>query len=93
METSGSAASAALHAPWWRYVGEPSVLARGVRVALVVGTALAAINHGDEILDGSVTGREVLKILLTYCVPFCVSAFSAASALAASRSAGMSTEV
>lgn len=39
--------------------------------ACVVGTILAAINHGDTILSGKYP--PITKILLTYCVPFCVT--------------------
>ena len=39
--------------------------------ACVVGTILAAINHGDTILAGEYP--PIAKILLTYCVPFCVT--------------------
>ena len=39
--------------------------------ACVVGTILAAINHGDTILSGEYP--PIAKILLTYCVPFCVT--------------------
>ena len=39
--------------------------------ALVVGTVLTVINHGDVILSGNYPPS--LKVLLTYCVPFCVT--------------------
>jgi hypothetical protein len=39
--------------------------------ALVVGTVLTAINHGDVIFSGNYP--PPLKVLLTYCVPFCVT--------------------
>lgn len=39
--------------------------------ALVVGTILTAINHGDVILAGSMP--PFLKVGLTYCVPYCVT--------------------
>ena len=37
----------------------------------VVGTVLIFINHGDVILRGELP--SLLKISLTYCVPFCVT--------------------
>jgi len=37
----------------------------------VVGTILATINHGDTILAGNYP--PLIKILLTYCVPFFVT--------------------
>ena len=39
--------------------------------ACVVGTVLLLINHGDVILRGELP--SLLKISLTYCVPFCVT--------------------
>ena len=39
--------------------------------ACVVGTVLTAINHGDSFLVGDFP--PFLKVLLTYCVPFCVT--------------------
>lgn len=67
----------------------PALLRRSLITALVVGTILAAINQGDRILAGDVTAVMLLKIGLTYCVPFCVSSYGA---LGASRvPAGEST--
>ena len=39
--------------------------------ACVVGTVLMLINHGDVILRGELP--SLIKIPLTYCVPFCVT--------------------
>ena len=39
--------------------------------AYVVGTVLMLINHGDVILRGELP--SLIKISLTYCVPFCVT--------------------
>ena len=43
--------------------------------ALVVGTILTAINHGDVILAGNTP--PVIKVILTYCVPYCVTTWGA----------------
>ncbi|MFP6771371.1 MAG: nitrate/nitrite transporter NrtS [Alphaproteobacteria bacterium] len=43
--------------------------------ALVVGTILTAINHGDVILAGGMP--PLLKVVLTYCVPYCVTTWGA----------------
>ena len=53
------------------------MLARSVKIALVVGTILAVINHGDRLVTGEWSGGVVLKILLTYFVPFAVATCSA----------------
>ena len=39
--------------------------------ACVVGTILTGINHGDTILIGEFP--PLLKVVLTYCEPFCVT--------------------
>lgn len=43
--------------------------------ALVVGTILTAINHGDVILAGA--APPPWKVILTYCVPYCVTTWGA----------------
>ena len=43
--------------------------------ALVVGSILTVINHGDMILSGEYPNW--LKVLLTYCVPYCVTTWGA----------------
>jgi len=58
-----------------RYSVEQGVPARSLRVALVAGTVLTAINQGDVILA---TGNVVwLKSLLTCVVPYIVSTYGA----------------
>jgi hypothetical protein len=48
-----------------------SILKKAFLTACVVGSILTAINHGDLILSGN--PPPITKILLTYCVPFCVT--------------------
>ena len=48
---------------------------KAVMTALVVGTILAIINHGDFIFKGE--SINYFKILLTYCVPYCVTTWGA----------------
>jgi len=43
--------------------------------ALVVGTALTLINHGDQVFDGEFP--PVWKVLLTYMTPYCVTTWGA----------------
>ena len=43
--------------------------------ACVVGTILIIINHGDDILAGNYP--HPFKIVLTYCVPYCVTTWGA----------------
>lgn len=43
--------------------------------ALVVGTILTLINHGDLLIAGD--APPALKVMLTYCVPYCVTTWGA----------------
>ncbi len=47
--------------------------------ALVVGTILAAINQGPELLAGNLPVALIWKIPLAYAVPFCVATWGALS--------------
>jgi hypothetical protein len=62
--------------PW----GSPAAVRRGLAYAVVVGTILIAINHGDALLRGDVTVSRVIKMALTVAVPFVVSTLSSAAA-------------
>ncbi len=62
---------------------EPGIVRRAIKVALIVGTIIGAINYGDKLLAGSITVRDMVKIVLTYLVPYCVSTWSAVQALRA----------
>lgn len=53
------------------------ILWRSLRVALIVGTTLNLINQAD-VLFGSAK-LNVLKLMLTYSVPFCVATYGAVS--------------
>lgn len=66
---------------WISIALRPDVLARSARIALVVGTLLALINHGDRILSLSLDSRALMKIGLSYLVPFAVATWSATQAL------------
>ena len=48
---------------------------KAIMTALVVGTILTTINHGDVILAGN--PPDFLKVILTYCVPYCVTTWGA----------------
>lgn len=49
-------------------------------VAVVVGTVLNIINSYDVFVDGTFTGKNVIRIMLTYITPFCVSLYSSIKA-------------
>ena len=48
---------------------------KAMMTAILVGTVLTLINHGDVILRGE--SINYLKIILTYCVPYCVTTWGA----------------
>ena len=48
---------------------------KALLTALVVGSLLTAINHGDVILSG--LAPPPWKVILTYCVPYCVTTWGA----------------
>jgi len=50
---------------------------------LLVGSVLNVINQGDAFWSG--TAVNWWKLLLTYCVPFCVATFGAYSAYRAAE--------
>ena len=54
---------------------------RAFKIALIVGVILAGINHGDHIIKGEMTGNNWIKIMITFCVPYCVSSFSSVMAI------------
>ncbi len=54
-----------------------AVVGRSVRAALVVGTLLTALNHGDLLLRGDAPPSLWWKVPLTYLVPFLVATYGA----------------
>lgn len=50
---------------------------RSLAVALVVGTILNLINQGDALIGAH--PLNLLKLLLTYLVPYCVATYGAVS--------------
>jgi hypothetical protein len=64
----------------------PSVVRRACVVAVVVGTVLVAINHGDAILRGDFSLGRGVRIVLTVLVPYCVSTYSSVGATLDQRS-------
>ena len=58
-----------------------SVIKRAIKIALIVGCILALINHGDRIIFQDMKSVDWFKILLTFCVPYCVSTISSVLAI------------
>lgn len=53
-----------------------SVVKRSLGIAAIVGCILATLNHGDRIFSGDIDGTLLIKVCLTFFVPFCVSTYS-----------------
>lgn len=50
-------------------------------VALVVGTVLSLLNHGDVVVQGAASGAVVVKVLANYAIPFLSSSTGALMAV------------
>jgi hypothetical protein len=53
---------------------------RSLSIALGVGGTIILLNHGDVLLAGALTPSVAVKMLVTPCVPFCVSFYGAYAA-------------
>ncbi len=63
----------------------PDIVRRALGYALGVGAILIAINHGDALWAGELSRGQLLKMLLTICVPYCVSTASSVGAIRSAR--------
>lgn len=70
---------------WCALACSGPVVRRGLKFALIVGSILIAINHGDAILAGRLTGASYFKMTLTVFVPYVVSVLSSVSAMGGAR--------
>jgi hypothetical protein len=68
---SGAAARAADLRPGWAAIRRSSI------IAIIVGGIIIAVNQIDIILSGQIAPLVWLKMLITPCVPFCVSLYGA----------------
>ena len=66
---------------WLAIAWEASVRKRALKVAFIVGSILAVINHGDVVLVGTATATVWIKIVLTFLVPYCVATFASVQAI------------
>jgi len=68
----------------WQYLEiacRPQVWRRAIKTALLVGTLLMLINQGDLLMRMQLDRKTVLKIILTYLVPYLVSTTSSVAAI------------
>ena len=54
-----------------------SVISRAIKVSLVVGTLLNLINQGDSLFHLNFENLHILKLCLTYLVPYSVTTYTA----------------
>ena len=66
---------------WLAIAWEASVRKRAIKVAMLVGSILAVINHGDALLSGDASATVWIKIVLTFVVPYCVATFASVQAI------------
>ncbi len=66
---------------WLAVARRGDVVRRSLRVALLVGTILVVINHGDRLLSGTAAPADWVKMGLTYVVPYGVSTWASVSAI------------
>jgi len=61
-----------------KYAMNREIIITSIKVAFVIGTILALINHYDAILSGTLNKTGLIQILLTYLVPYTVATYGAA---------------
>lgn len=66
---------------FWDVALSRAVVLRAFRVAVVVGSILACINHGDRLFSLTQDGDTMWRVMLTFCVPYCVSTYSSVLAV------------
>jgi len=74
---------------WLAIAFEASVRKRALKVAMLVGSILAVINHGDALLSGDTSATVWIKIFLTFVVPYCVATFASVQVIR-QRAGGLS---
>lgn len=66
---------------WCKLAASRLVVRQALFYAIVVGSILAAINHGSAIVRGDIDAERAFKIALTCLVPYVVSTLSSVQAL------------
>lgn len=64
---------------WLSIAARRDIVTSSLKVCVVVGTILVLINYFDHILAGTLSDIDYFKIMLTYCVPYCVSTYASVS--------------
>lgn len=58
---------------YFQALRNPEMMPTAIRVALVVGTVLFVINHGNALAQGKMNSSRWFAAVLTYVVPYCVN--------------------
>jgi len=66
---------------WLRLATRQDVIMRSLRVAVLVGTILVLINYLDHMMGPALGQVDLLKMGLTYLVPYCVSTYASVQSL------------
>ena len=64
---------------WLALAMRRDIVLSSLKVCVVVGTVLVSINYFDRLFSGNLSGIDYFKMLLMYCVPYCVSTYGAVS--------------
>ncbi len=70
---------------------QPAGARRSARIALVVGTLLVLINDIDKLVALEIGAADVLKIALTYVIPYCVSTYASVMTAVPDRGASIAS--
>ena len=66
---------------WISIAVRRDIVLNSLKVCMVVGTILVFINYFDRLFSGGLSRIDYLKMLLMYCVPYCVSTYGAVSVI------------
>ena len=61
---------------WRTTARDRSIQLSALKIGLFVGSLLNLINQGPAMIAGAWASISVTKLLLTYCVPYCVAIYA-----------------
>ena len=61
---------------WIKTASTYSIQKTGLKMAVVVGTILTLINQGNILFAANWQDVHLPKLLLTFCVPYCVAIYA-----------------
>lgn len=66
---------------WLAIARQRSVVRRALTMATIVAPILIVINHSDAIMRGDISSARLLRMALTFLVPYTVSTVSSVAAI------------